>query len=103
MTETNDRGLSPLQHGIVSSQGSEMFAAAALYDKTAEHQLTTGLFDTWNHNSDSRSVTDVDDRIVAKQRVVERFEETLKEPCRWTDEQQERLRGFVTIVEALNP
>ena len=99
LTETDHHGMSPLEQGLISGRRSQeamsMVVTAALYDETAQHQLTTGLFD----------VVAPSRRAAVQKRVLQQFRSEL-EPwhgeCRWTSEQQERLRGFTDTVKAGN-
>ena len=104
LTEPDHHGNSPLKEGIpIWSDGfdgpgrSEMLAAAALYDNIAEQQLTTGLFDG----------VDPEQRHCVQERIQEWFRLELNPPfgdrSRWTVEQTERIKGFVDLVEALEP
>ena len=101
VTETTKGGLSPLKVGIIGSIGSiwvrEMVAAAALYDKTAEQQLTTGMFVGFRPR----------ERAPMRTLTLEAFNAALNPTddgdCRWTDEQQNKLREFIKVVEALKP
>ena len=99
LTETDHHGLSPLKNGgrEPSRESYEMFAAAALYDKTAETQITTDLF----------AGVALDERRLMRDRVLEifryaldpyssaRLRADLVEPveCRWTDKQLNRIEG----------
>ena len=72
-----------------------MVCAAALYDETAERQLTTGLMDGIQRN-----------RADVQQAAVDMFTEALHPgvgECRWTPEQQTRIRGFIDVIEGLEP
>ena len=74
----------------------EIVSAAALYDETAERQLTTCLFDG----------VETGDRADMQQTVADMFTEALNPgvgECRWTKQQQTRIRGFIDTVEALEP
>ena len=103
LTETDLYGMSPLkqstqildQRGVVAFK-TEMMVAAVLYDECAAEQLTTGLFNG----------AELDDRADMRTNVLSVFAEGLNPPvgvCRWTVEQQTRLRRFIDIVEALKP
>ena len=73
-----------------------MIVAAVLYDETAQYQLTHGLFDG----------VALDDRVGIQHAALVAFDESLNQTdseCRWTSAQQHKLRGFIDLVEALNP
>ena len=109
LTETDRYGRSALKEGMSresmlswmtkpadTTTLQEMVVAAALYDETAEQQLTTGLFDgvdDWNR-PDLRDDT------------LEVFADVLDPPdgapCRWTANQRTRIRSFVDVVEGLD-
>ena len=110
LTETVDSGMSPLKKGGVAGFRSpdryEMTAAAALYDETAAQQLTTDLF----------VGVHPDKRCHARDSALGIFRyaldpshgswmPTVDHPteCRWTEQQQDQLRGFIKIVEGLEP
>ena len=103
LTETvPSGGMSPLKTALIDrwnfdDTANEMVAAAALYDKTAETQLTTGLFDG----------AAPDNRAGMQQAISRTFAKALNPPdsgeCRWTVEQQTRIHGFINTVEALEP
>ena len=103
LTETDHTGLSPLK-AILKARpwipwrvNKEMIVAAALHDDTAATQLTTELF-----------ACAADDR--QRSNLKTNAENVLNEALnpdhgqnRWTEEQQTRIRGFLKVVEALNP
>ena len=97
LTETSLDGRSPLTVALDDSfppYPSDLFAAAALYDETAEYQLTHGLF------------VGAANKHRLRDRALVALKEALNPPageCRWTVEQQHRLRGFVAVVEGLQP
>ena len=102
LTETERHGSSPLKQGLRggfdrTETDLEMVVAAALYDKTAQRQLTHGLFDG----------VAPDDRAGMQRAALAAFTGELNPPSgrwsRWTDVQQQQLREFVAIVEALEP
>ena len=73
-----------------------MVTAAALYDETAQQQVTSKLFTGANQQQRSQLRTVVTDM----------FSQQLNPDdgaCRWTPDQQNRLRGFIDTVKALNP
>ena len=97
LTETDRYGSSPLkarlrQRWELDATSKELIVAAALYDETAAEQLTTGLFD---------GVPTYEHRQMLKRRT-ELLEDALNPSegaCRWTAEQQHRIRGFVDVIE----
>ena len=105
LTETDHYGMSPLKAGVCNVRNlrqhqhrrlwtNEMVAAAALYDDTAAEQLTTGLFEGVHPGV----------RAEVRTYVLDAFDEQLNpedSECRWTPEQQERIRGFAALVERL--
>ena len=97
LTETSLDGRSPLTAALDDSlrpYPSDLFAAAALYDETAQHQLTHGLF------------VGATNKRLLRNRALVALKEALNPPageCRWTVEQQHRLRDIVDIVEGLQP
>ena len=99
LTEPELSGLSPLKVGIVEKIGGlwvrEMVVAAALYDDTAAEQLTTGLFDGVNpqHRRSLRTNTLAAFTIELNPKG---------EPCRWSEQQQNRIRGFVDVIDGLD-
>ena len=99
LTETDNYGMSPLtgsvcqRFDVLNPASKDMIVAAVLYDETAEQQLTTGLFD----------VTSVQHRRIIRERMLGLFDDALTPLCQWTPEQQERLRGFIEVVETLEP
>ena len=103
LTETDLHGRSPLKETLMWKLGArndsrrEIIAAAMLHDECAAEQLTTGLFD---------SVDSGLHRSELKARVLTVLSDVLYPTtgqCRWTEEQQDRLRGFDETVRALNP
>ena len=105
LTETDNNGRSPLKarlrrygYRTLTGDAKDMVVAAVLYDDTAARQLTHGLFD---------GVPDPANRQRARQNMLYAFTEALNPPdgrgCRWTVEQQARIRGFIETVEALQP
>ena len=103
LTETDHYGMSALKQstqipdhrGVVPFK-TAMIVAAVLYDETAEQQLTTGLFDG----------AEPDDRASMRTNVLNVFAEALNPgfgECRWTEQQQDQIRGFIELVEALEP
>ena len=100
LTETDITGMSPLKQGINSlrwsSLKSELVTAAALYDNIAEQQLTTGLFDG----------IDSDHRKYVRKNVRSAFVSQLPPEatqCRWTEDQQFRIRLFIKTVDSQKP
>ena len=102
LTETDHNGLSPLKAtitmlpGATWAENTELLCAAALYDDTAQHQLTHGLFD----------VGDQSEKRWLQKNVVDAFTRQLDPAdgeCQWTVEQQHRLRGFIETVRELEP
>ena len=110
LTETTTDGQSPLKSQLDAGRfhrypkeqyKTEMVTAAALYDNVAEEQLTTGLFDG----------VEKTDREEVQRNVLEVFKEHANPDkyqgpppnCRWSSEQQTRIRGFIDTVEALVP
>ena len=92
--------LSPLKITLMEPEGigqhERELIAAALYDDTASQQLTTGLFVGVGNDS----------QRLLKGTALEVLNHALNPPgeeCRWTDEQQDKLRGFIKLVEALKP
>ena len=73
-----------------------MIVAAALYDETAAYQLTHGLFDGL------RAPHRTSGRTVAHKLLLNALHPDYR-PCRWTEQQQLRIRGFINTVEALEP
>ena len=69
--------------------------SAALYDQTAEKQLTTELFVGAKEQRRKR----------LENRAISAFKAAVSPRCkpRWTAEQQERIHGFIDVVEALEP
>ena len=102
LTETTVEGISPLKARLfgnmeLSDHDNDLVIAAALYDPTAEKQLTTGLVD---------GVVDERDRYELRLRVRTIFDQTLKPDAlfsRWTGQQQHRLRSFVDVIDGLEP
>ena len=94
LTESDHYGWSPLKAAVLRGAKShtEMIAAAALYDDTAQHQLTHGLFAT--------ATAETRDRL--RHNTLEVFAQELKQPCPWTDEQQNQIRVFIDLVETMN-
>ena len=105
LTETDRYGWSPLtetlRRGDISRRGKELVVVAALYDETAQYQLTHGLFD----------VADRWDRRRIQQHALEALNHALNpgslpdphhEHC-WTPEQTEQIHGFIKTVEGLKP
>ena len=109
LTETDHHGRSPLKAALLwdttTGAHTDMVAAAALYDETALEQLTTGLLDDPDHYTFPG--WDRDDYTAVLQRAQNVFAEALNPPgdgeCRWTPAQQQRLRSFIDVVEALKP
>ena len=110
LTETDNDGLSPLKAGLgvggFSQWSRHMIVAAALYNETAERQLTSDLFVGVGFG----------ERVSPFQRVEERNDALIKTrdvflnaltpetgECCWTAEQQQRIRGFVDVIENLEP
>ena len=98
LTGTDHYGRSPLKQGLLTTgwRSNDMTVAAALYDETAQYQLTHGLFDgvtSWYHSE----IHDRTRRLFGDVLIPTDGE------SRWTPEQQERIRGFIDIVEALKP
>ena len=97
LTETDHGVPSPLQHAVMwrVNEGQGMFTAAALYDETAEHQLTHGLLD------DVHPLQQHQKRTAA----LDVFNAALNPPLdkNWTSEQQQRIAGFIKTIETLNP
>ena len=98
LTETDHHGTSVLKAAMgfrrdVTTE-DEMICAAALYDETAQYQLTTGLLDgvdTYRHET-------------TRLRALNVFRYGLNPEdgdSRWTAEQQNRIRGFIETVEGL--
>ena len=75
----------------------EMGVAAALYDETAAEQLTTGLFDGVDPTLRQRLQTQA--RVAFESELCR----AVAPQRRWTKDQQDKLRGFIDIVEALQP
>ena len=103
LTETDLHGRSPLKEtlmwklGVRNGSHREVIVAAMLHDETAAEQLTTGLFD---------SVDSGLYRSELKAKVLTVLNDALNPSpgeCLWTAEQQDRLRGFIETVEALEP
>ena len=102
LTETDHYGRSPLtetlrEHDDLSRAVQHMIVAAALYDDTAERQLTTGLFDG-----------EVDERERRRLRnlALDVFDYALNpafKECRWTSNQQSQIRGLRLVVGGLKP
>ena len=97
LTETTRAGLSPLKHAVATVHPPalhELIVAAALYDKTAETQITTDLFNTVKPFH----------RVEHQTRTLDIFNETLNNPAsRWTTPQRTRIEEFIETVEALQP
>ena len=97
LTETNTAGLSPLKEAFGrfgSPLMSDMVTAAALYDETAEQQLTTGLYDG----------VEPANRDLLKKNLLDVFNQQLNlDPftTRWTIEQQDRISRFINIITGL--
>ena len=88
--------MSPLKEGILRCAATGLVTAAALYDKKAQQQITSGLFDGVKQR----------DRATIRTRALETFADELNprdKPCRWTAEQQTQIRGFIKTVETLEP
>ena len=104
VTETEQGGLSPLKVGILhrdpinnSDAAGRMCVAAVLYDELAEKQLTSDLF---------VGIEPVSNRRVVRECTLQTFADALNPTegeCRWTPEQQHRIRGFIKTVEGLEP
>ena len=103
LTETDYHGMSPLKEVLaesntkrtsryVSRRSTDMIVAAALYDETAEQQLTTGLYD--GLNAEQR----VDARTNTLRILTEALNPTDQIECRWTPEQQQRLQSFYSLI-----
>ena len=96
LTEPARGGLSPLKQGLINDNvvytAKDMVAAGALYDETVAAHLTTDL------------TTGVEGAFVDSLRtnVHAAFTEALNPgigECRWTEEQQDKLRGFIEVLE----
>ena len=107
LTESDYYGRSPLKAALMarrwepkldgSKVAGELITAAALYDQQAACQLTHGLFD---------GCSDVEQRRELKVNGLEVLGHALNPTdgdSRWDEEQQDRLCGFIDIIEALNP
>ena len=103
LTETDRHGMSPLKTALQAPElvgddaNKEMICAAALYDETAEAQLTTGLFDGAGGHERREGL---------KRNALGVLNHALNPTSSelgWTPEQQDQIRGFITAVEALNP
>ena len=102
LTETDHYGWSPLKQevrwrGGTNQLDGDVIVAAALYDETAAQQVTTVLLAGVGH----------DNRADTQENVLYIFLQALHpadgDECRWTPEQQDRIRGFINMVEALKP
>ena len=101
LTETDHTGLSPVKaavnRGATHGVHQNIAVAAALYDDTAREQLTTGLF------AGAASA----DRAGAQVNAAAMFTAALHpedgSPSRWTEEQQNRISGFIDVTEGLEP
>ena len=97
LTETAASGLSPIKEAFGrfgSPLMSDMVCAAALYDETAEKQLTTGLFDG----------VEPENRGFLQTNLFRVFNQQLNldpDKCRWTVEQQDRIAGFINVIDGL--
>ena len=108
LTETQHggrlHGRSPLKQAVYTSSRSvdrnDLIVAAALYDTTAAQQITTELF---------IGVQDWDSlvhRRKAQKNARDIFNNALNPAdgeCRWTPTQQHRIRGFVDMIDCLEP
>ena len=102
LTETDYYGRSPLKETLreqydTARSVKHMIVAAALYDDTAQQQLTTGLFDGGVHDRE---------RCHLRNQALELFDYALSPAngeCRWTDEQRDQISGFIAVVEGLVP
>ena len=104
LTETDYYGRSPLKQALVNGDlttdwfkmdfGAEtaMIVDAAVYDKTAETQLTTNLFN---------GVPPRKQGPLRNQMMQICFAQLNR--TSWTLEQRDRIRGFVDTLEALKP
>ena len=102
LTETDYNGWSPAKEALCCNGESlsvrQIVAGAVLYDETAQQQLTHGLFAgaerfCWR-------------RVALRTQTLAAFNEALQPyhgDCRWSDEQQARIRGFIDVIEALEP
>ena len=110
LTETDLSGSSPLKNKLrdrsrIRGFGEDMVVAAALYDETAATQLTTGLFDAapdWERRHLRDHVLELFNDALNPKTPGGNFGSEAK-PSRWKPEQQNRIRGFINIVEALQP
>ena len=99
LTETTSDGLSPLKQGLKvvdPGQFYEMICAAALYDGTANRQLTTDLF----------VGVAKQDRSVLHEHALLAFTTQLNPTdgsCRWSVEQQHQIGDIVTVLEGMEP
>ena len=106
LTETDHYGQSPLKQALQllhthPPSYTTMAAAAALYDETAEQQLTTGLFDGMKPSN-----LETTRRVDARRQAAQVFRDELNpefSECRWTPQQQTRLRSFIDTIDALQP
>ena len=96
LTEPVRGGMSPLKAGLVKSKDrytiKDMVTAAALYDETAAAQLTTDL----------TAGVDTDSVDTLRTNILKAFTEALNPgigKCRWNEQQQHKLRGFIKILE----
>ena len=101
LTETDLNGMSPLKAGVIDLPNvpgqQAMVAAAALYDGTAQKQITSGLFD---------GVDRPRHRAILRTKMVNVFAGQLNPSGGhiaryWTPEQQDRIRGFIEVIEGL--
>ena len=114
VTETDRFGMSPLKQAVLSpnTRGvagvhqSEVIVAAALYDETAEQQLTTELFEGVGATNRDMMRTNML-KVFGEALNTSQFETTAGHhrdgTCLWDQPQQNRIRGFIDLVEALNP
>ena len=103
LTETDRTGMSLLnsqleeQRVVDRHACGDMVVAAALYDETAQRQLTHGLFDATIYRVQRHKLKS------NVRKALDRSLDPLDGECRWTLEQQDRIREFINIVKALEP
>ena len=100
LTETTHDGMSPLKEWLCRCDSSltrmNVVVAAVLYDETAEYQLTHGLFDAVPYRDECL-------RTHALKTFAEALSPFPDGKCRWSPEQQDKIRGFMDVIEALDP
>ena len=96
LTETTLDGWTPLKAGIKKGVNpgiyQQLIVAAALYDETAERQLTTDLFVPGARRSLHAS-------------VLWAFKNALNPAvgeCRWGSTHQDQIRGIITVLEDMD-